>query len=141
MDIQKIPSDDAGDVLKNLTNLIQTTSSGINKKKADLKNLQEMVTSFLGQDSTYQEHDKAAKEAAKVRNGTKSQLLKDPAVSQTIQKIKDLKVELKEHQSSLSDYLREYERMSGTREIEDGQGDILEIIYVAKLVKRSSKFT
>jgi hypothetical protein len=120
--------------------MIKSSISGIDLKKDELKKLTEMTTSFLAQDPTYQEHEKLAKEASRVKNATKAQLVKQPAIAQTILKAKELKAELKETQNGLSDYLREYQRMSGSNEIEDEQGEIREIVYVAKLVKRSPRF-
>jgi len=140
MDTEPIKTDDSVDVLKNLESLIKSALSGVDKKKAELKKLQEMVTDFLSQDETYQAHEQAAKEASPVKNATKSQLLKQPSVAANVVKAKELKGEVKEQQNELSDYLREYHRMSGSNEIEDDNGDVQEIVYVAKLVKRSAKF-
>jgi len=141
MDTQTTTSDDTGEVLKNLETLIKTTVSSIDRKKEELKKLNEMTVSYLTQDSTYQEQEKTAKEAARVKNATKFQLLKNPTAFQTLQKAKELKTELRETQEGLSEYLREYQRISGSNEIEDEQGEVLTIVYVAKLVKRSSRFT
>jgi len=47
---------------------------------------------------------------------------------------------LKDLQNALSDYLREYQRLSGSNEIEGDDGEVREIVYVAKLVKRTSRF-
>ena len=140
MDTQPTLTNDTGEVLTNLETLIKTSISGIDRKKKEMKDLQEMTTSFLSQDETYQVQEKSAKEAARIKNATKFQLLKQPSVAQTIVKAKELKAELKETQNGLSEYLREYQRMSGSNEIEDEQGEIREIVYVAKLVKRSSRF-
>jgi hypothetical protein len=38
--------------------------------------------------------------------------------------------------TALSDYLREYERLSGTNQIETDDGHIHEIVYIAKLLKK-----
>ena len=140
MDTQPTLTNDTGEVLTNLETLIKTSISGIDRRKKEIKELQEMTTSFLSQDATYQVQEKTAKEAARIKNATKSQLLKQPSVAQTIVKAKELKAELKETQNGLSEYLREYQRMSGSNEIEDEQGEVREIVYVAKLVKRSSRF-
>ena len=141
MDTQEQPtSTDTSTVLTDLESLIKTSISGIDSKKNDIRKLNEMTTSFLEQDPTYQEHEKTAKEAARIKNATKSQLLKQPSVAQTLSKAKELKAELKETEEGLSDYLREYQRMSGSSEIEDNNGEVREIIYTAKLIKRSSKF-
>lgn len=143
MDTNDTPTttpDESTNVLTDLESLIRTSLAGIDQKKEELRKLNEMTESFLSQDSTYQEHEKAAKEAARKKNATKSQLLKQPAVAQSIAKAKELKVELKETEGGLSDYLREYQRMSGSNEIEDDKGEVRDIVYTAKLVKRSSQF-
>jgi len=140
MDTQTDTQNDSGQVLIDLESLIKSSISGIDLKKDELRKLNDMTTSFLEQDPTYQEHEKVAKEAARVKNTTKSQLLKQPSVAQTLSKAKELKIELKETEEGLSDYLREYQRMSGSSEIEDNNGEMREIIYTAKLIKRSSKF-
>lgn len=130
---------DSAQILIDLESMIKSSISGIDFKKTELKKLNDMTTGFLEQDPTYQEHEKAAKEAARVKNATKSQLLKQPSVAQTISKAKELKAELKETQDGLSDYLREYQRMSGSNEIEDDNGEMREIVYTAKLIRRSAK--
>jgi len=140
MDTPTDTQNDSAQVLIDLESLIKSSITGIDLKKNELKKLTEMTTSFLEQDSTYKEHEKLAKDAAKVRNATKAQLLKQPAVAQTISKAKELKAELKETEDGLSDYLREYQRMSGSNEIEDESGEVREIVYTAKLIKKSSKF-
>ena len=61
MDTQTTTSDDTGEVLKNLESLIKTMVSSIDRKKEELKKLNEMTTSFLSQDPTYQEHEKPQK--------------------------------------------------------------------------------
>jgi len=130
---------DSAEVLVNLESLIKNSITGIDRKKNELRKLNEMVTSFLSQDPTYQEHEKLAKEAGRVKNATKSQLLKQPSVADTMQKVKELKTELKETEDGMSDYLREYQRMSGSNEIQDDNGEVREIIYIAKLLKRASR--
>ena len=139
MDSLTETQNDSAQVLLDLESMIKSSISGIDLKKEELKKLNEMTSSFLEQDPTYQEHEKLAKEAARIKNATKSQLLKQPSVAQTIVKAKELKAELRETQDGLSDYLREYQRMSGSSEIIDDTGDVREIVYTAKLVKRNSR--
>lgn len=146
MDTIDTPTDTSPDTANNpsqilidLESMIKSSITGIDLKKNELRKLNEMTESFLSQDSTYAEHEKAAKEAARIKNATKSQLLKQPAVAQSIAKAKELKAELKETQDGLSDYLREFQRMSGANEIEDDNGEVRDIVYTAKLVKRTSK--
>ena len=75
-----------------------------------------------------------------MKNATNSQILKQPENQQVAQKAKELSAEVKELNEALSDYLREYGRMSGASEIEDDSGETLEIVYVAKLIRKPSKF-
>jgi len=55
------------------------------------------------------------------------------------QKIKDFNTDLKEKKAALSDYLLEYQRMSGATEIEGHDGKVRDIVNNAKLIKRSSR--
>lgn len=129
-----------GQVLIDLENLIKSHIAGIDQRKRDLKTQREMLTSALENDETYREHDKLAKEAAKVRAKTKSHILSLASNKPLVEKVKELAQEVKEMDEALSDYLREYMRMSGVNEIETDDGDIREIIYIAKLIKKGSGF-
>jgi hypothetical protein len=65
--------------------------------------------------------------------------MKQPSVMQLSNQIKSMRQEIKERQSSLSDYLQEYQRLTGATEIETSDGNILRIINSSRLVKESSK--
>jgi hypothetical protein len=123
----------------NLENSVKNNLSMIKKGKQDLKKLREMMNDMLVNDATYQEHDKAVKEATKIRMATKSQLLKQPATESAQAKIKELGADLKDAQTALSEYLSEYKRLSGANEIIDNDGEAFDIVASAKLVKRSSR--
>ncbi len=123
----------------NLENSVKNNLTMIKKGKQDLKKLREMMNDMLVNDSTYQEHDKAVKEATKIRSATKSQILKQPATATAQAKIKELSSDLKDAQSALSEYLSEYKRLSGANEIIDNEGEAFDIVASAKLVKRSSR--
>ncbi len=128
------------ELLGNLESSIKEHIASIDTSKTELKKLKEMLSDMFSNDSTYQEHDKAVKEASKIRTKTKLELLKQPAAAQLNNKIKELSSDLKDLQNALSDYLREYQRLSGSNEIEGDEGEVREIVYVARLVKRSSHF-
>jgi len=128
------------ELLGNLESSIKEHIASIDTSKTELKKLKEMLSDMFSNDSTYQEHDKAVKEATKIRTKTKLELLKQPAAAQLNNKIKELSSDLKDLQNALSDYLREYQRLSGSNEIEGDDGEVREIVYVARLVKRSSHF-
>lgn len=141
-DAQIVPSDNSTDtdILLNLESLIKSHISQIDKLKEENKVNQGMLNDLLLNDPTYQEHEKKAKEATKVKTKTKQELLKQPQAASLSEKVKEGKASLKELQSAMSEYLREYARMSGTNEIETDDGEVREIIYTAKLVKKSVRF-
>jgi uncharacterized protein YlxW (UPF0749 family) len=136
----EIVEETAADLLINLESSIKEHIASIDTSKVELKKLKEMLADTYRNDSTYQEHDKAVKEATKIRSKTKSELLKQPAVADLSAKVRELSGEVKDFQAALSDYLREYMRLSGSNEIEGDDGEVREIVYVAKLVKRNTKF-
>jgi xylose isomerase len=128
------------EILINMESLIKGHIATIDTLSEEARKIKEMLDDIFSNDPTYQEHDKLAKEAAKVKQGTKQQILKQPQAAELDKKHKELRGELKENQGSLSDYLQEYARMSGVNEIEGDDGEVREIIYNAKLIKKSSVF-
>lgn len=130
----------SSEILLNMEGLIKGHISTIDKLSEEAKKLKDMLDDIFNNEPTFQEHDKLAKEAAKVKQNTKQQILKQPQAADLDKKVKDLKTDIKENQASLSDYLQEYARMSGVNEIEGDDGEIREIIYTARLIKKSSIF-
>lgn len=142
MDNQQIeekvtPADNDAVLLLRIEEMIKTHISQIDDLTEQISKVKEIVDDIFANDSTFQEHDKIAKEAAKVRSKTKAEIMKRPDVADHSNKMKTLKSEKKELQGGLSDYLREYQRLSGSNEIEGEDGEVREIVYVAKLVKKS----
>jgi hypothetical protein len=130
---------DSAQVLLELEATIKNHVSLIDKNKAELKKQREMLESALLNDETYRTHSEETKKAAKTKALTKYQIMQLPANKGLADKVKELSAATKELDSALSDYLREYMRMSGTNEIETNEGDVREIIYVAKLVRKTSR--
>jgi hypothetical protein len=126
-------------VITDLESLIKSHITGIDNRKNELKKLREMVNDALLNDKTYQEQDKTAKEAAKIKNATKSQILKAPTNQSIVAKTHEMAAEVKEMDEALSEYLREYQRISGSNEIETDNGDVREIIYIAKLIRKANR--
>lgn len=131
------PSQDLS-VMLGLEELIRTNIAKIERLRAEYKRQNEMLESVLMGDMTYREHAEKAKEANKVKLATKGEIMKRPDVKPVAEKVKELKAEIKDAQESLSQYLPEYNRVSGQNQIEDSEGQIREIRYVAKLVKSNS---
>ncbi len=124
-------------ILLNIEGLIKSNISKLDKLSEELKKQNEMVQGVLDNDPIYKEHSEKAKEAARIKGNTKKEILKRPEVSHVVQKVNELKSEIKEIRESQSSYLSEYQRLSGSNEIETDDGSVRQIIYVAKLVKRS----
>lgn len=135
-DTTPTPSGGQSEVLMNMEGLIRNHLIAIRKLQEDLNKNKEMLDDILANDPTYQEHLNAANEAAKTKNATKAQVLKQPQAADLDKKIKEIKADMKENQGSLSDYLSEYSRLSGLTEIEDDEGNMLQIAFSAKLIKR-----
>ena len=133
------PDESAAQVLLDLEQLIKTNITTIDRNKAELKKQREMLNSALENDETYREHAQKAKETAKVKAATRHQIMQQPANKALAERVKELAAEIKDADGALSDYLREYQRISGSNEIETDDGVVREIVYVARLVKKSSK--
>ena len=127
------------EVLLNLESLIKNHIGRIDALKIEAKKHGEMLTSTFANDQTFKLHEDKAKEALKIKAKTKAEIMKRREVATIAEKVKDVRGELKDLESALSDYLREYARISGTNEIEGEDGEIREIVYVAKLVKKSKR--
>lgn len=130
---------DEASVVMNMENMIKALIVSQDKLKEELDKNRDLLDAIFENDSTYQEYLAAAKEAAKIKSATKQQILKQPQAADLANKVKTLRSELKENKASLSDYLREFQRMSGINEIEGSDGEIREIVFTAKLVNKSSR--
>ncbi len=118
-----------------LTSLINEHVGRIEKLKIEMGKYKEMLDDIFQNDPTYQQHDKLVKEAQKVRNGTKKQLMKMPQAADLVSRIQEFKNMIKESNESLSGYLQEYQRSTGLFQIETSDGSVREIIYTARLIK------
>lgn len=127
-------------LLLKIEEMIKTHTFQIDSLQEEITKHKDMVNDIFANDETFQEHEKAAKEANRIRSNTKKEIMKRPDVATLAAKLQELKSEQKDLKTGLSDYLREYQRLSGSNEIEGEDGEIREIVFVAKLVKRSSKF-
>jgi len=138
MDEKTTPTDSDAVLLLRIEEMIKTHLAQIDTLAEQITKFRDMVNDIFTNDETYQEHDKIAKEAAKIRSKTKSEISKRPDVADLSNKLKALKSEKMELSEGLSDYLREYQRLSGSNEIEGEDGEIRQIIYTAKLVRKSA---
>src|SRR5581483_7827033 len=117
-----------GTVLVEMEGMIKNYLASIDKLAEEAKKLKDMLDDIFANDPTYQSHNEAAKQASKVKAQTRTEILKRPQAKDLNDKVKTLKSEIKEQQGALSDYLQEYQRMSGVNEIEDDNGEVREIV-------------
>lgn len=136
---ESVTSNDAVLLVK-IEEMIKTHLSQIDELQEQITKHRDMFNDIFTNDETFQEHDKLAKEAARIRSNTKKEIIKRPEVADLANKVKDLKSEQNELQEGLSDYLREYQRLSGSNEFEDEKGEIREIVFVAKLIRKAPNF-
>ena len=120
-----------------LVSVINDHVAHIDQLKKQAKELKDMLDSLYQNDTTYQTHDSAVKEAVKIRNATKKQIQKLPQAADLVARVTDLKGQMKEYADNLSDYLKEYARSTGSTTIESSDGELRQIVYVAKLVKKN----
>lgn len=126
------------ELIVSLTNLINANLAEIETLERDMSKQKEMIDSVLENDSTYRDHAEKAKEAARIKSNTKVEILKRPDVKHVVEKLKELKENVKETREELSNYIQEYAQVSGQNYFEAQDGTIQEIFYVAKLRKKSA---
>ncbi len=138
--VTEIPSSSpTADTVLELEQMIKNSVTTIDRNKTELKKYKEMLESALLNDEPYRLATEKAKEAGKEKGKAKAAVMQNPATKQLDEKVKDLSQENKDLTNAQSEYLREYARLSGTNEIEGEDGEVREIIYVAKLVKKSRR--
>ncbi len=136
---EKPTADTNATVLLSLEEMIKNNIAAVDKLAVEVREKRHMFTDAFQNDATYKENEDKAKEANVVKLQTKQQILKQPAMMQLSESIKSMNADMKERRAALSDYLLEYQRMTGAVTIEDLDGNIREIVNDAKAVKRTSK--
>lgn len=130
---------DTVSVIMSLEDMIKTNIASIDKLTSELREKRHMFTDAFQNDPTYKEHEEKAKEATNIKNATKQQIRKQPAIMQMSEKIKSMTADLKEKKSGLSDYLLEYQRLTQATQLELFDGTMVEFVNSSKAVKRSGK--
>src|SRR3954469_5642406 len=81
------PVQTSTDILLNLESLIKNHVASVDKLTSEARELKEMLEDIFNNDPTYKEHSDKAKEATKVKQGTKAQILKQPQAHELDEKI------------------------------------------------------
>ena len=127
------PADSTLDASATINSLI----TRIDQTRADAGKFKDLLDSIFANDPTCQTHEVAVKEAQKIRNLTKKQIMKLPQALDLSNKIADKKAILKELQSDLSSYLQDYSKQTGFTTFESASGDLLEIVIDYRVRKIS----
>lgn len=134
-----MPETSAAESLARVVNLIQNANTSIEKLKEEISTNKDMLEDALNNDPDYRREFDKAKEAAKVRNELKKRIMLQPELMSINTKMKNQKTHLKELKETLSEYLQEYQRQTGSKTIEDSNGELNQIISSARLVKTSNR--
>lgn len=121
-----------------IENLIKSFISRIARLKEDIKPANEMVNDLLRNNEEYMAASDEAKEASRKKSQVKKQVLSTPEGRTASEKLESLRADLKEAQQSLSEYLGEYQKLTGSNEIEGEDGELRRIVYIAKLVRKTN---
>lgn len=134
------PATTAPDLVTNTLNLTETINSfltQVDRLKEEVGKYKDMLDSIYENDPTYQQHDAAVREATKIRSATKKQIQKMPQAADLANKVVDMRQQIKDLNTDLSEVLQQYEKATGLRQIESSDGQIRQIIYTARLVKKN----
>ena len=123
--------------LISIQNLINTHIAQVDRAKEELKPLKEMMESYLNSDVAYVELVEKAKVAARDKGKKKKDLLAQPSGRDIADKVKVAQDELKAAREALSYYLGEYQKTTGANEFEGSDGELRQIVLVAKLVRKT----
>ncbi len=123
----------------NLESLIKSYLSRIESLKKEIRQQKQIIEDAFENDVVYREQQEKVKEANQLRLSTRQQLLGQPSLKGVREKLEEMREQLKEQEATLSDYLLQYQKMTGMSEIEGDDGEIRIIVNVAKLIKGSTK--
>lgn len=125
------------DYLQNLQTQINIYISKIENLKQEIQPIKEMIDSYLSNDPMYMELSEKAKEAAKEKGKRKKELMSAPNGRNLNEKIEKIKEDQNESNKMISQLLSEYQKATGATVFEGSDGEIRQIVMVAKLVRKT----
>ncbi len=123
--------------ITSLTSLINGHIAGLDRERENLGKLTEMLNDILANDPAYKEASDKAKEVANEKSKAKANVLAQPHAHDLAFKIKDSRIEIKQLSLELSNFLTEYQKLTGSNEFEGEDGEMRQIVYTAKLVGKT----
>ena len=126
------------DYLVSVEKLINLNIAKLERLKTEIRPVKEMVDSLLDSDLSYAELSEEAKKAAQKKTAKKKEIMNTANGKELNQKLKDMKNEMSDARDALSTYLREYQSKTGQNEFEGEDGELRQIVFVAKLVRKTN---
>ncbi len=120
--------------------MLKNVISRVELLKNELREEADMLKSAFESDPVYREFDDSAKAAAKDKLAAKKEILKKPDVAELNLKVQSKRSEIKELKEKMSDYLTQFQQLSGLSEIEGEDGELRTIVYTARLIKQNVKY-
>jgi len=134
----KTAADDQAQILLSLEEMIKANIASTDRLSEEKKKITESLADAFNNDANYKKASDAVKDATKARNVIRSQITGRTGIIDLANKAKSLNAEIREKKQSLSDYLLEYQRMAtDVNEIEGYDGEVREIVHVAKVIKKA----
>jgi len=130
-------SKDLASNLISIESLVNSHDTRLETLSRELRTHKEMLDSILDNDEEYRLSATEASKYSKLKTLAKQKVFKDPQSLSLVEKIKDYQAQIKELKVALSDYLAQYVTLSGSNQIEGSDGILRQIVYTAKLVKKT----
>ena len=122
-------------VLLSLEEMIKNNIESLETLQGELSQIRGMFEDSFNGDPNFIEKSEEAKKVVKAKSEVKQRIMQQPAVKDLADKVKHLRTEISERRNALSDYLQEFQRMTGATQIEGRDGKIHQIVNTAKVVK------
>ena len=129
-------SQDNSMVVSSLDEMIRLSFRRLNELQNEAKKLKDMIEDSLAGSEAYKIVSEKAKDVANEKTQVRKSLLSTPEMISLLNKNKEIVSEIKEKRISISDYILEFQRLSGANEIDLGDGEVMQIENSAKLVKK-----
>lgn len=123
--------------LLSIENLIKSHDQRLDTLSKELRTQKEMLDGILDNDEEYRTSATEASKYIKLKSVARQKVLKRSESVALVEKIKDYQAQIKELKIALSDYLSQYVAISGINQIEGADGILRQIIYTARLVKKT----
>lgn len=131
-------ANDQAQIMLSLEEMIKANIASIDRLTEEKKKITESLSDALNNDANFKQASDVVKEATKKRSVIRSQIMGRTGMVEMANKARSINADLKEKKQSLSDYLLEYQRLAtDVNEIEGYDGEVREIVHMARVVKKA----